>query len=147
MKAILALTFLVFSSLTFSIGPGFLTQKKRDWAFIQTVGGISVASHHQSLIINCDVSGTRKVTSKPTIINSGLGVRKVIHKRVKNKIQLTLVTSVISREAKPNPKPLDLSSYPEGAYQVVYLDPDGKEHDLESVKLISPKETPISPAK
>jgi hypothetical protein len=147
MQSSITLFLLVLSSLTFAIGPGFLTQKKRDWSFIQSVGGMTVASHEQSLIINCDVSGTRKVTVKPTLINSGIGVRKIIHKRDGNKIQLTLVTSVIGKDTKTNPKPLNLSRYPAGTYQVVYLDGDGKEHDLGSVKLTSPPEVPIIPAK
>ena len=51
MKSITALLLLVASSLAIAIGPGFLTQKKRDWSFIQSVGGMSVASHEQNLII------------------------------------------------------------------------------------------------
>lgn len=147
MKTKITVLLLVVSSIAFAIGPGFLTQKKRDWSFIQSVGGMTVASHHQSLVINCDVSGTRKVTVKPTMINSGMGVRKVIHKRNGNKIQLTLVTSVIEKGISTAPKPLDLSSYPEGTYKVVYLDSDNKEHDLGTVKLTAPRDIRVIPAK
>jgi hypothetical protein len=147
MKKIIAITLLALSSLTFAIGPGFLTQKKRDWAFIQSVGGMSVSAEGQTLMIDCDVSGLRKVTVKPTMINSGLGVRKVIHKRDENKIQLTVVTSLIGKNTPTTPKPLDLSDYPAGSYSVVYRDRDGTEHDLGSVTLSLPKENPIEDSK
>lgn len=146
-KCLVALLLVATSTLAFTFGPGFWTQKKRDWAFIQSVGGIQVRVEDQQLMVDCDVSGTREVTTKPTVINSGMGVRKLIHTRKENKIQLTLVTSVIGEGSRTTPKPVDLSSYPAGSYQVVYRDRDGREHDLGSIQLVSPLAEPVQPVK
>lgn len=64
-----------------------------------------------------------------------------------DKIQLTLVTSVIGKESKTSPQPIDLSSYPAGSYQVVYRDRDGREHELGTIKVDSPPAITVQPKK
>ena len=131
---------LAYSGLT-----GFLTQEKQDWNFIQSVGGLKVTAKEKTLIVDCDVSGTRKVNVKPTMIHSALAVRKVWHKRVGNTIQLKVVTSVIKKGINSACKPLDLSAYPDGAYKVGYLNSDGTTQALGQVILKAPEDgKPIS---
>ncbi|YCM43727.1 hypothetical protein V2O64_20690 [Verrucomicrobiaceae bacterium 227] len=114
---------------------GFLTQESRDWDFIQSVGGMKVSAKDQTLVIDCDVSGTREVTVKPTMIHSAMAVRKVWHKRVGNTIQLKVVTSVIEKGINPACKPLNLSAYPDGTYKIRYLNSDGTTQALGEVTL------------
>jgi hypothetical protein len=114
---------------------GFLTQETRSWAFIQSVGGMKISLQGNTLSVDCDVSGTRKVTVKPTMINSGLAVRKLAHKQFGKTIQLSLVTSVFEKGMSSSCKPLDLSAYPAGEYSVEYRDPDGTTHALGKITL------------
>ena len=116
---------------------GFLTQEPRSWTFIQSVGGMKISLQGNTLSVDCDVSGTRKVTVKPTMINSGLAVRKLEHKQVGKTIQLSLVTSVFEKGMSSSCKPLDLSAYPAGAYSVEYRDPAGATHALGRIAIIS----------
>ena len=52
---------------------------QKDWKFIQDIGGMSVGNPYKNsdgivLPINCDVSGLRTITRKPTILNSDLSI-------------------------------------------------------------------------
>lgn len=83
---------------TSEAGPvGFLTQKQRDWAFIQSVGGMQVSLAKKQLLVACDVSGTKTITTKPTRVNSGIGVRRLKYSRVGSVIHLSVVTSVFKK--------------------------------------------------
>jgi hypothetical protein len=119
---------------------GFFTQETRDWEFIQSVGGMKLSQKQNSLVVDCDVSGLRKVTVKPTTVNSALAVRKLKHTRVGNTIQLRLVTSVIEKGISTTPKPIDLSKYRAGTYSVQYLDPDGTKHNLGNATVTKPNQ-------
>lgn len=135
MKKLSVLLLLVTCSFACTQIPSFLTKKKRDWDFVQSVGGMAISADKTTLTIDCDVSGLRKVTVEPTLINSGIGVWNVLHRKKGNTISLTLVTSVIGGKLTTSPKPLDLSSYPKGRYEVVYRDPDGTVHPLGAITL------------
>ena len=114
---------------------GLLSSKARDWAFIQSVGGMRVKLDNRRLEIDCDVSGTKTVTVKPSLINSGIGVRKVKSSRAGKTLRLTVVTCVMERGMKSECGQLDLSAYPAGSYDVVYLDPGGGTHPLAAIRL------------
>lgn len=135
MKYLAALLLLISTVSAHAGFAGFLTKETRDWSFIQTVGGMKVTLEDRTLHVDCDVSGTRKVTVKPTMINSGMAVREVKHKQVGKTIELRLVTSVLEKGLTTTPKPLDLSGYPAGKYTVVYRDRDGATHPLGSLVL------------
>ncbi|NNC89544.1 MAG: hypothetical protein HKN82_13905 [Akkermansiaceae bacterium] len=127
----LTATLLLLAATIASSGPaGFFTREARDWKFIQAVGGMKVSAKDHVLLVECDVSGLKQVTVKPTLINSGIGVRGLKHKRDGNTIHLTVVTSVLEKGMKTSPKPVDLSDCPAGEYSVQYLDPDGTKHAL-----------------
>ena len=142
MKTAISLFCVVIASTTLALAgvAGFLTKKSESWNFIQSVGGMKVSADGAKLNVECDVSGTKTTTIKPTMINSGIGVRKLKHKRDGNTIQLTLVTSVLEKGMKTSCSPLDLSAYPDGEYTVEYLDPDGKTHPLGKVVLRGEKD-------
>jgi hypothetical protein len=115
--------------------PGWLTAEKRDWKFIQSVGGMKVSLEKRQLLVSCDVSGLKTVTIKPTMVNSGIGVREIKCSRADGNIQITVVTSVIEKGMKSACGSVDLSAYPAGPYNVVYLDPDGTTHALGKIEL------------
>lgn len=131
----IATLFILSATLAYSGLTGFLTQESRDWDFIKSVGGMKVSAKDKTLVVDCDVSGIRKVTVKPSTINSAMAVRKIWHKRVGNTIQLKVVTSVIEKGINSACKPLDLSAYPDGAYKVEYLNSDGTTQALGKVTL------------
>ncbi|MFZ9936712.1 MAG: hypothetical protein ACO3JG_06590 [Luteolibacter sp.] len=135
MKYITALILLSATTFAFSDVAGFFTKETKDWRFVQSVGGMKVSIKDTELLVECDVSGTKKVTVKPTMVNSALGVRKLKHERDGNTIRLTLVTSVIGKGITTSPKPIDLSGYPDGDYSIEYLDPDGTKHALGKITL------------
>ncbi len=139
MKYLITSILLITATFAFSGITGILSQSTRDWSFIQSVGGMKVSAQENVLHVDCYVSGLKKVTVKPTTINSALMVRKIKHKRVGKTIQLRLVTSVIEKRGKTNPKQVDLSAYPAGEYSVQYLDSDGTTHPLGKIKLSAAK--------
>src|SRR5207248_5866168 len=108
-----------------------------DWKFVQSVGGIAVGTPardnrgHVWLPIHCDVSGTQKITVRPTNV-SGMTVCEAPVVRVRsNTIFLTI------RIAYTNPwnshavcGPADLGRLPAGTYSVVYLGPDRSQHPI-----------------
>lgn len=135
MKLITPLVFFLTAAFAFSGIAGFFTKETRDWKFVQSVGGMRVSQKDSSLVVECDVSGTRQVTVKPTMVNSGLAVREIRHKRDGNTIYLTLVTSIIEKGITSLPKPVDLSSFPAGEYSIQYLDQDGGKHAIGKITL------------
>lgn len=115
---------------------GLLTSKHRDWGFIESVGGMKVAlATDRCLVVSCDVSGTETITSKPTLINSGIGVRKLKCSRAGSTIRLSVVTSVIDKGMSSDCGSVDLSAFAAGTYTVVYLNPDGTSHSLMKLTL------------
>lgn len=135
MKCITLLVFFFTATFAYSGIAGFFTQEKVDWKFVQSVGGMRVSLKESSLVVECDVSGTRPVTVKPTLINSAMGVRDLKHKRDGDTLYLTLVTSVLEKGITTSPKPVDLSAYAAGEYSVQYLDPDGAKHLIGKITL------------
>jgi hypothetical protein len=114
---------------------GWLSQEHRDWSFIESVGGMKVELKEKKLDVVCDVSGIRRITTKPTIVNSGIGVRKLRWTRAGATIRLSVVTSVFEKGMSSSCGSIDLSIAPSGVYAVKYLDPDGTTHSLGKIAL------------
>ncbi len=114
---------------------GFLTQEHRDWAFIESVGGMRVSLDDRALKVDCDVSGIRKVTKDPTLMNSGIGVRRLKCQREGGVLRLSVITSVIEKGMTASCGGVDLSDDAKGDYAVEYLDPDGTTHALGTITL------------
>lgn len=139
MKHITAFLLLLTASIACGGIAGFLTQKAVSWRFIQSVGGMKVSLVENALHVDCDVSGLKEVTVKPTTVNSGIGVRELRHKQVGKTIQLSVVTSVIEKGMTTSCKPLDLSSSAAGEYSVEYINPDGTTQPLGKITLAKGK--------
>lgn len=106
-----------------------VTDESRSWAFVQSVGGITVDKAVRSdsggwdLPINADVSGTRTITTKPTSINSGLACRTSA-KVEGSSIYITVSTGVIAVLKGPECPSVHLEGIPSGKYTVYYRGPD-----------------------
>ena len=114
---------------------GFLTREHQPWSFIQEVGGMKVSTKGHRLLVECDVSGLKTVTIKPTLMNSAMGVRGIKCSRVASILQLSVVTSVLEKGMSSECGTLDLSAHPPGSYSVVYLDPNGTTHPVGMIVL------------
>jgi hypothetical protein len=131
----LAALLLVLSPLAAFAG---ILPERQTWAFMQSVGGISIGSPYRdgtgfSVPLSCDVSGLKKITVQPAMLNSALAaddVDVVVTDRV---IYLTVVTTPVSRNKSPLCKPALLGDLSSGEYQVIYRDPDGTEHELGTI--------------
>mgnify|MGYP005845341499 CR=1 FL=1 len=134
-----SLLILVTATLAYCGLVGFLTRETRNWDFIQAVGGMKVSVQESTLLVDCDVSGLRKVTVKPTVVNSGIGVHQLKLKRDRKTIYVTVVTSLIRKGIKTSPKPVDISHYPAGEYTVQYLDRDGTKHPVGKIRVEAKK--------
>lgn len=113
---------------------GFISAHRRDWSFIESVGGMKVKLVGRALQVTCDVSGNHTVTHKPTLMNSAIGVRKLQCSRSGRTLRLTVVTSVIRKGMSSSCGSVDLTKYPAGNYDVVYLNPDGSIQPLGRIK-------------
>ena len=103
------------------------TSEHRDWSFIESVGGLEIVGQDKNphyLRINCDVSGTRKITCNPTAINSALAVRKIGKRINENVVQIYIVTSVITEDLSSSAHGVNLGSIDKGKYEIQYLNPD-----------------------
>jgi hypothetical protein len=117
-----------------------LTAEHRDWDFIQSVGGIMVSDPVQKengtvwLPIICNVSGLEKITTKPSIINSALVVRKVEYKIEEDKILIYIKTSLIDKQNKNvKTEGIILDNIRPGIYKVEYLNPDDSSHFVREI--------------
>jgi hypothetical protein len=96
----------------------------RDWAFIQSVGGLALGTPRQrsggwQLPIRCDVSGVEAVTQQPTAMNSSLIC--ITEARVEGQtILLTVLTRPDTDGAFSACRPARLGQPPKGRYEVFY---------------------------
>lgn len=108
----------------------------RPWEFIQAVGGIRVGSTTRasdgsvSIEIQCDVSGVQRITRDPELMNSAVGVRKMLAVVDGNRIEIAVRTGL--REPS-RCTPVELSHLDPGEYSVVYRGSDRIAYDLGSV--------------
>lgn len=92
MKILLTIAALLIFSVTSHAGViGWFTSDERDWDFVQRTGGIRISEPIQRegktfLPVEYDVSGLSTITRKPTLMNSGLTVRKIEAKRDQTEI-------------------------------------------------------------
>ena len=107
----------------------------RDWAFIQAVGGMTVAkpllkNDQLFLPLRVNVSGTEQITVKPTMLNSGLVCESVRVNRQNNEIGLTINTGQPRPGLHAHCPTAALGKLPPGTYQIFYLNPDGSRETL-----------------
>lgn len=133
--------FLAMGAVALGCGMAMLTSEQRDWAFIQSVGGLAVgepqrlADGNYRLPINCDVSGLKQITIKPTTLNSALAVRETGCAVRGQTIQLWIKTCVMDARHSPAAPDMVLKNVPAGRYQVQYRSRDGSVVNLHEIEL------------
>ena len=106
----------------------------RTWEFMQSVGGVALGAPvaHRgrwSLPLLCDVSGLKKFTVKPTLLNSGLVLADTKAQVVNRDILVTIETGVVKLISKGTEcGEAKLGRIKVGHYTVYYRDPDGARH-------------------
>lgn len=125
-------TLLIFLTLSSCV-----VSERQDWSFMQSVGGLSVVGQDKNpswLIIRGDVSGLKKFSTKPTLINSALAVKSVEAEVKDSKIQIYVVTTLISKKYSTTEiSGVGISGIKPGTYMVQYLNQDGSAVDLEEI--------------
>jgi hypothetical protein len=92
---------------------------------MQRIGGIAIhaaPSEHGRLrlVVDCDVSGARTITVKPSAINSGMVVYDVWVARRDASIYLVVRTSLPEPALNSACGPVELADVPAGRYTVLY---------------------------
>ena len=112
-------------------------RSSRDWQFVQSVGGIAIGKPARdgrgniTLPIHCNVSGTRRITTRPTGIHSALVCERPSVGVRGSMVFITVHTTVASdRNSDADCPAANLGRLKPGRYSVVYRDPDGSSHPL-----------------
>ena len=102
------------------------------WSFVQAVGGIGVSGATRTpdgdveLAVDCDVSGLRSITREPELVNSGIGVSKMLAAVDGHRITISIRTGL--HESSTCGRIL-LHVEP-GEYSVVYVGADREHHEV-----------------
>jgi len=132
--------FLAMAALVLGCGMAVVTSEQRDWAFIQSVGGLAIdepqklETGNYRLPIRCDVSG-REITIKPTTANSGLIVRETCCAICAHSIQIWIKTCLADGKHNALAPDVILKNPPPGAYQVQYRSRDGSLTHLREIEI------------
>ena len=114
----------------------------RDWTFIQQTGGLVVAGQDKNpnwLLLRGDVSGLYEFSEKPTLVNSAIALKEVKAKYKENKIQVYVVTTLVSDKYKETEiTGVNISGLKSGQYTVQYLNPDKTTIDLKTIEIYKP---------
>ena len=122
------------------VGCKLMSTEYRDWRFVESVGGMQMGQPIKAkngkwqLPIDCDVSGIRAITTKPTQINSALICNGFKVRVSGTNIFVTLRTTISGYASRTNAELGNLSS---GEYSVSYRDPDGSNYQLGVIRLVA----------
>jgi hypothetical protein len=112
------------------------------WEFIQSVGGIRIGQPRKKddsawvLPVICDVSGLKTITQKPTAMNSGVVVTKMLHQIAGSDISISVVFNLpLSSERTSACQEVTLGEMKVGDYRVLYLEANNTTHDLGTITL------------
>jgi hypothetical protein len=137
MKAIAFAMFLLASQNAFAA----LLGTERDWAFIQSVGGIAIGepkleNNRWVLPVLCDVTGLKTITTKPTTLNSGLVWADTKARIEGNIIYLSIETAVVGMSGKSSAcGPAKLGKLKPGKYEVMYLSANKSTHPIGALEI------------
>lgn len=116
------------------------TSHVASWDFIQSVGGIRVGEPEKkgtaswALPVVCDVSGLTTVTQKPTAMNSGLVVTRMLHQVAGDDIHISVVVNTPASSSRTSRcAEIVVSGAKAGEYRVLYEEQDKTRHALGTV--------------
>ena len=118
------------------------TSHVASWEFIQSVGGIRVGVPEKKengswlLPVVCDVSGLTTVTHKPTAINSGLVVTRMLYHVSGGEIRISVVLNTpLSTSRTSRCTDVTLNGINAGKYPVQYEETNGSTHVLGTITI------------
>ena len=100
--------------------------KKSDWSFITSVGGIKVddpvrAKDGWYIPVQCDVSGLTEITHEPTTLNSALKCTRVSYSTNSDSIFITVHHGAVSlKDGSSQCNGVHIGELEEGQYRVYY---------------------------
>jgi hypothetical protein len=104
---------------------------------MQSVGGIRVGKAEKTaggswtLPVVCDVTGLNTITQKPTAMNSGLAVTRMLHRVTGDEIHISVVLNVpIGVSPTSQCSPVVVSGINAGEYKILYEESDKTLHSL-----------------
>jgi hypothetical protein len=108
-----------------AVAMGFLMARDENWAFVQSVGGISIGEPVREgsgwiLPVRADLSGFSKITVQPTAHNSGMACRETRATVTRNTILLVVVSTVAGDGREARCPPAHLGALTPGTYSVAY---------------------------
>lgn len=118
--------------------------QREPWSMIQSVGGLRVDDPVRMddgtvfLPVVCNVCGGDSITIRPTAVNSGLEVWKVLSGRDEDGIWIQVVTIVANDRDSSWTSGASLDRLPAGAWKVRYLNPDGTAVDVRTIRIPEP---------
>jgi hypothetical protein len=116
-----------------------LFDTKRDWQFVQSVGGMAIGTPHRDdrkhviLPIRCSVAG-ETVTRHPTTGYSGLAFDTPAVRVSSTNVFLTFRTTLPGKRDAQCP-PADLGKLAGGEYAVFYRSPDGAREPVGTIHI------------
>ncbi len=120
--------------------PLAICSEPKDWAFVQSVGGIalgatSVIDEQWSLDVRANVSGLEEVTVKPTLLNSALICESTTASVQSNDIYLTINSGLVREGYSASCPAAKLGRVNQGSYQIFYKSPNGESQRLGEIML------------
>lgn len=113
-----------------------------NWDFIQSVGGIRLGALEKKaedswvLPVVCDVSGLTEVTQKPTTMNSGLVVTRMLYHVIGNEIYISVALSLpLNTRSTHRCTEITLNGIKSGDYKILYGEPNKAARELGVVTL------------
>ena len=118
------------------------TSHVASWGFLQSVGGIRLGAPEKKengrwvLPVVCDVSGLTTVTHKPTTMNSGLVVTRMLYQVSGSEIRISVALNIPLRTSRtPRCTEITLSGINAGEYRVLYEEQNRSTHALGTITL------------
>jgi hypothetical protein len=120
--------------------PLAVCSEPRDWAFVDSVGGMAVQhaalkTGRWVLNINADVSGLTEISTKPTLVNSALICESTSAEVKGDTIYLTINTGIVREGYSSKCPAADLGIIKEQTYHVVYKSPSKADHALGDITI------------
>ncbi len=113
------------------------------WSFVQRTGGIRihdpvVKAGQRLLPVEYDISGLNEVTCKPALLNSGMAVKEITVSRSKHQLAISVVSTLPGNENRNTGRIhyADISSLPQGKYDVFYGKVGGEDRYLGSINVL-----------
>jgi hypothetical protein len=120
----------------------------RDWAFVQSVGGMALGAPTQTtegvmLPVRVDVTGSKTITTPPTALHSGLAIKEIRVRRDGNNVRLELLTTAAGKGSSASSRDVRLGNLEPGRYTIQYAEPNGGTVDLGEIQVPPPRQAAL----